>query len=289
MGVVNAAHTRSVFQLVGAALCWSLGGLLIKSIAWSPMAIAGGRGLIAALFLVATNRGLRFHFSGPQLLGALCYAGCTISFCAATKLTTAANAILLQYTAPVWVALLGSWFLGERATRADWLTIVVVLGGMTLFFAENLELSHVLGNTMAIVSGLCFAGLAIALRRQKDGSPVESIILGNVIALLAGLPWIIVSPALTLSGWTALGLLGVVQLGVSYWLFARAIKHVTALESLLIPVIEPILNPVWVLIALQEKPSPLALVGGGIVLSAVTVRAVISVRNRRPAPGAAPA
>ncbi len=286
---MNAAHTRSVFQLVGAALCWSLGGLLIKSIAWSPMAIAGGRGLIAALFLVATNRGLRFHFSGPQLLGALCYAGCTISFCAATKLTTAANAILLQYTAPVWVALLGSWFLGERATRADWLTIVVVLGGMTLFFAENLELSHVLGNTMAIVSGLCFAGLAIALRRQKDGSPVESIILGNVIALLAGLPWIIVSPGLTLSGWTALGLLGVVQLGVSYWLFARAIKHVTALESLLIPVIEPILNPVWVLIALQEKPSPLALVGGGIVLSAVTVRAVISVRNRRPTPGAAPA
>ena len=110
-----------------------------------------------------------------------------------------------------------------------------------------------------------------------------------VIALLAGLPWIIVSPALTLTGWTALGLLGVVQLGVSYWLFARALKHVTALESLLIPVIEPILNPVWVLIALQEKPSPLALVGGGIVLSAVTVRAVISVRNRRPAPGAAPA
>ncbi|MBI4626664.1 MAG: DMT family transporter [Verrucomicrobia bacterium] len=286
---MNATHTRSVLQLIGAALCWSLGGLLIKSIAWPPLAIAGGRGLIAALFLVATNRGLRFHFSRPQLLGALCYAGCTVMFCVATKLTTAANAILLQYMAPVWVALLGSWFLGERATRADWLTIAVVLAGMTLFFADNLELSHVLGNTLAVASGLCFAGMAIALRRQKEGSPVESIILGNLVAFAVGLPWMIGSPGLTVPGWTALALLGVLQLGVSYWLYARAIKHVTALESMLIPVIEPVLNPVWVLIALHEKPSPLALVGGSIVLSAVTVRAVISVRSHRPIPGASPA
>lgn len=286
---MNTAHTRSVLQLIGAALCWSLGGLLIKSIDWPPLAIAGGRGLIAALFLIATNRGLRFHFSRAQLLGALCYAGCTVTFCAATKLTTAANAILLQYMAPVWVALLASWFLGERATRTDWFTIAVVLAGMTLFFADNLELSHLLGNTMAVISGLCFAGMAVALRRQKDGSPVESIILGNLIAFAAGVPWMIGASNLTTAGWTALGLLGILQLGVSYWLYARAIKHVTALESVLIPVMEPILNPIWVLIALHEKPSLLALVGGTIVLSAVTVRAIISVRSRRPSPGVAPA
>lgn len=278
---MHAAHTRSVLLLVAAALCWSLGGLLIKSVDWPPLAVAGGRGLIAALFLLATNRGLRFHFSRVQLLGAVGYAACTITFCVATKLTTAANAILLQYTAPVWIALFGAWFLGERATRADWFTIAAVLGGMTLFFADNLELANLLGNTLAAVSGLCFAGMTIALRKQKDTSASESIILGNLLAFAVGLPWIVGARNLSPAGWLALALLGVVQLGVSYWLYARAIKHVTALEAVLIPVIEPILNPVWVLLATGEKPSRLALVGGVIVLTAVTLRAVASVRAKR--------
>jgi drug/metabolite transporter (DMT)-like permease len=280
---VHAAHTRSVLLLIATALCWSLGGLLIKSVDWPPLAVAGGRGLIAALFLLATNRGLRFHFSRVQVLGALGYAACTVTFCAATKLTTAANAILLQYTAPVWVALFGAWFLGERTTRADWFTIAAVLAGMALFFADNLELANVLGNTLAVLSGLSFAGMTIALRRQKDTSASESIILGNLLAFAIGLPWIVGAPALTPGGWLALGLLGTVQLGVAYWLYARAIKHVTALEAVLIPVIEPILNPLWVLLATGEKPSRLALVGGVIVLTAITLRAVASVRAKRSA------
>jgi drug/metabolite transporter (DMT)-like permease len=278
---VHAAHTRAIFQLIGAALCWSLAGLLIKSVAWPPLAVAGGRGGIAALFLLLTNRGLRFQLTRDRVAGACGYAACTVAFCVATKLTTAANAILLQYTAPVWVALFGAWFLGERATRADWLTIVTVLAGMTLFFADGLEAAHFAGNLLALFSGMGFAGMTIALRRQKDGSPVESIILGNAIAFLIGLPWIIEAPALDTRGWTALLLLGVVQLGCSYWLYARAIKQVTALEALLIPVIEPILNPLWVLITLREKPSPFALVGGVIVLTAITLRAATSIRDRR--------
>jgi drug/metabolite transporter (DMT)-like permease len=129
--------------------------------------------------------------------------------------------------------------------------------------------------------------MTIALRKQKDGSPVESIILGNLIAFLVGLPWILKSPLLPPSGWGALLVLGVVQLGMSYWLYARAIRHVTALEAVLIPVIEPILNPVWVLLFMHETPSGWALLGGVIVLGAVTLRAAISVRARRelkPAP-----
>jgi drug/metabolite transporter (DMT)-like permease len=211
-----------------------------------------------------------------------------VTFCAATKLTTAANAILLQYTAPVWVALFGAWFLGERTTRADWFTIAAVLAGMALFFADNLELANVLGNSLAVLSGLSFAGMTIALRRQKDTSASESIILGNLLAFAIGLPWIIGAPALTPGGWLALGLLGTVQLGVAYWLYARAIKHVTALEAVLIPVIEPILNPLWVLLATGEKPSRLALVGGVVVLTAITLRAVASVRAKRSAATAAP-
>ena len=277
----NPAHTRAVGLLVLTALCWSLGGLLIKGVTWPPLAVAGGRGIIAALFLAATSRGLRFDFSRVQWLGAVGYAFCTVAFCVATKLTTAANAVLLQYTAPVWVALFGAWLLGERATRAEWLTIFTVLGGMTLFFADSFELTHVLGNIVGIASGIGFAGMAIALRKQKDGSPVESIILGNVLAFLIGLPWIVGAPTLATVGWISLALLGLVQLGVSYWLYARAIRHVTALEAVLIPVIEPILNPVWVLLAIGEKPTPLSLAGGIIVLSAVTWRALASIRAGR--------
>ena len=280
---VNAGHSRSVLFLVIAALCWSLGGLLIKNVAdtWPGLAVAGARGGIAAVFLLLTNRGLRFHFSRDQVLGALGYAACTITFCTATALTTAANAILLQYTAPVWVALFGAWFLGERATRADWLTIAVVLGGMSLFFADSLELTHFVGNLIAVISGVCFAGMTLALRKQKDTSATESIILGNGIAFLVGAWWIFHAPPLSSAGWTSLLILGVVQLGISYWLYARAIKHVTALEAVLIPVIEPILNPVWVLLTRGERPTLLSLVGGLIVLAAVTVRAAISVRAAR--------
>ncbi len=276
-------HSRAVLQLAGAAVCWSFAGVLIKAVAatWPGLAVAGGRGAVAAIFLLITNRGLRFHFSRDQVIGALGYAACTITFCTATTLTSAANAILLQYTAPVWVALLGAWLLREPATRVDWLTIAAALGGMTLFFHGNLSLGEIAGDLLALLSGVCFAAMTIALRRQCDGSAVESIILGNALAFAVGLPWIITAPPLPPTGWAALLALGTVQLGVSYWLYARAIRHVTALEAVLIPVIEPVLNPVWVLIFVGERPSGWGLAGGVIVLGAVTARAVASILARR--------
>jgi len=274
----DSRRARAVGQLVAAALCWSLGGVLIKSVPWPPLAVAGGRGLIAALFLMATNRGLRFDFSARQLWGAAGYASCTVTFCLATKLTTAANAIVLQYTAPVWIALFGASFLGERPARADWITIAAVLVGLFLLFAGQLEFAHLLGNLIGLLSGFCFAAMTIALRRQKDGSPVESIILGDALAFLVGLPWILGAGGMPASGWEALLLLGGVQLGVSYWLYSRAIRHVSALEAVLIPVLEPILNPVWVLLTLGERPAPLALAGGAVVLAAVTLRTIAALR-----------
>jgi drug/metabolite transporter (DMT)-like permease len=276
-----ADHRRAVLQLVLAAVLWSLGGLLIKSIAWPALAVSGGRGLIAALFLALTCRPLRFTFSRLQVLGALGYAGCTITFVAATKYTTAANAILLQYTAPVWVALFGALLLGERTSRLDWTVVWVVLAGMGLFLADGLAVGHLLGDGLGLLSGVCFAGMTLALRAQKDGSPVESIILGNLIAFAIGLPAIVGAPALPAEGWFALILLGAVQLGCSYWLYARAIRHVTALQAVLIPVIEPLCNPLWVLLALGERPTPLALLGGLLVLLAVTGRGFLAARARR--------
>jgi drug/metabolite transporter (DMT)-like permease len=277
----DPAHTRAVGQLLLAALCWSLGGLLIKWIAWPPLAVAGGRGFIAAAFLLLTQRALKFTWSPVQLGAAIAYAVVTISFVLATKLTTAANAILLQYTAPVWVALLSAPLLRERVTRADWAAIGIAFVGMALFFADSLQVAGLLGNAVAAFSGISYAVMAVLMRKQKAGSATESIILGNLIAGVVGLPFMLQAGPLDISGWTALLLLGVVQLGIGYALYARAIRHVTALELVLIPVIEPILNPVWVMLFIGERPGMLSLCGGVLVLVAVTWRAVHSIRGRQ--------
>lgn len=273
------AHTRAIAQLLLAALCWSIGGLLIKWIPWPPLAVAAGRGFIAAVFLIIITRGLKWTWSPVQLGAALAYGLCTISFVLATKLTTAANAILLQYTAPIWVALLATSVLGERARRSDWIAIGVTFVGMALFFADSLQFKGMMGNGIAIFSGICFAMMAVLMRKQKDGSATESIILGNGLACAVGLYAAVNAPPLSATGWTALIVLGVVQLGVSYALYARAIKHVTALEAVLIPVLEPILNPIWVMLFLAEKPGLWSIVGGLIVLGAVTWRALQSIRS----------
>ena len=276
----DPAHRRSVVLLVIAALCWSLAGVLFKYVDWPGLAAASARGLIAAVFLAAAGwRQLRFTWSGLQIGAAIAYAACTVLFTLANKLTTAANAILLQYTAPVWVALLGAWLLGERATRADWLTIAAALGGLALFFYEGLQLQNLAGILVALASGVGFAVMTVLMRKQKDTSAVESIILGNLLGFAIGLPALLSAPPLPASGWIALALLGVVQLGVAYLLYAYAIRHVTALEAVLIPVLEPILNPLWVLLAVGEKPSIYTFIGGAIVLGAVTLRAAAGLRR----------
>lgn len=279
--MTDPVHRKAVGFLLLAALGWSLAGVLFKLVDWPPLAAAGGRGLVSALFLIAvTGRKLRFTWSPLQLGTAFFYAGCTVLFAIANKLTTAANAILLQYTAPVWIALFGAWLLNERATRADWLTIAASFAGMALFLYEGLQLNNLTGILVALASGIFFAAMIMLLRKQKDGSPIESIILGNLLGFVISLPvmWTAGVPATGTT--TVLVILGVVQLGIPYLLYARAIPHVTALEGALLPVIEPILNPVWVMLFIGERPSPLSLLGGVIVVGAVTWRAIDSIRDR---------
>ena len=278
--VTDPAHRQAVGLLLLTALGWSLGGVLMKSVDWPPFAVGGGRGLVAAVFLLAVRgRTLRFTWTPLQLGTALAFTGCTILFAAATKLTTAANAILLQYTAPVWVALLGAWLLGERARRADWWTIAVTFVGMGVFFYDGLKFNNLTGILLAIASGVSFAVMIVLLRKQGAGSTIEAVILGNLLGFLIGLPSICTAPWPDQRSLVALLLLGVLQLGIPYLLYARAIRHVTALEAVLIPVIEPILNPIWVLLLIGEKPTRLSLLGGAIVLGAVTWRAVASIRR----------
>lgn len=248
--------------------------MLIKSVNAHPLAIAGVRSAIASVVFLLVLGKPKINGSAAQIGAAVSYAGTVIFFVIATKATTAANAIFLQYTAPIYVALLSSWLLKEKPRILDWVTVFVVIGGMTLFFLDNLSTSGVMGNIIAVASGFCFALQVIFLRMQKDGSPWESVFLGNILTAIIGLPFLsIVWPSAT--GWVDLLILGVVQLGIPYILYAKAIKHTTALEAILIPVIEPILNPLWVFLLLGERPGPWSIVGGFIVLAAITIRCVL--------------
>ena len=269
-------RTKALLLLAVTAILWSLGGLLIKSVDANPLAIAGTRSAIAAVMLLLVLKKPKFTWSFAQLGAALAYAATTTLFVTATKTTTAANAIFLQSTAPIYVALLSAWLLKERIKLLDWITVFIVMGGMVLFFLDNLSPTGILGNVIAAASGVSFAFFAIFMRMQKDGSPLESIFLGNLITAAIGLPFLSRSVPNT-TGWICLVILGVVQLGLPYILYSMAIKHVTALEAILIPVIEPLLNPVWVFLILGESPGPLAFIGGLIVLAAITGRCVLAV------------
>jgi len=244
---------QSIFLLIGAALCWSLGGVLIKWVDWNPMAIAGARSMIAAVFVWFAFPKMKFTWSFYQLAGAGVYAANMVTFVVANKMTTAANTVLLQYTAPAWVALFSAWFLKEKIRRSDWMTI---------------------SNISAIFSGFCFAWVFLLFRRQKEHGPYGSLFLGNVLAGLICLPFMFQgSPGGTdLAG---LLLLGIVQIGVAYSLFSVASRYITAIDAALILLLEPLLNPVWVFLALGEIPGTWAMVGGAIILSAITFQAVI--------------
>jgi drug/metabolite transporter (DMT)-like permease len=299
-------HSRALVLLAVTAVLWSSGGFLIKLIHWTSLPIAGSRSAVAALCIALLARHLTWNplkLTRYERLGALAYTSTVMLFVSATKLTTAANAILLQYTAPVHVALFGAWFLGERTTRLDWITLGVVALGMVLFFVEGLSAANMMGNCLAIISGMSFAWLTLLMRKDaqtqhlradttipSNRSPnINAVFWGNILTALVGMPFIIESfvsgtapsGADAWQSWLGLLLLGVFQLGISYMLYGRAIAHVTALEAILIPVIEPLLNPIWVILATGEKPSFYALCGGIIVVAAITMRSIVALRTAR--------
>jgi drug/metabolite transporter (DMT)-like permease len=264
-----------------STVLFSTGGVLVKWVPGHPLAISSLRSLIAIPILLAFLRKPRFTGSAVQIGAALSYAGVVIGFVVATKLTTAANAVILQYTSPIYVAILGRWILKEKTTWADWLTIAMVFGGLVLFFVDKLSASGLAGNIVAVGSGLSFAFLLIFLRKQKHGSPIESIVLGNIVTALVGIPFLLISFPRS-SSWYGILLLGVFQLGLPYVLYSRAIRKVTALAAVVIKGIEPILNPLWVYLFIGEKPGSWAIVGAIIVFAAVTARSIsTAVQSKR--------
>ena len=271
---METKRNTAIKYMIIASVLWSIGGIFIKLINWNPMAIAGSRSAIAALVMMVYLKKFKFKINKSMLICAFSYSLLVILFVSANKLTTSANAILLQFTSPVWVALLSRAILKQKISRIDGITIIFVILGMIMFFIDELEMSYLLGNILAILSGIVMAGMILLFQQQKENSLVEITLLGNVITAIVGIPFYFISSP-GMESVLPLFILGVFQLGIPYLLYVLAIPNVTAIDAVLIPVLEPLLNPLWVFIFAKESPTLFSFLGGGLVLLSVTVRGII--------------
>jgi drug/metabolite transporter (DMT)-like permease len=275
---VDNTRYRAIIMQVFAAILWSFGGLLIKLVDLHPIAIAGLRSFIASFVIFIFLRKSSLKLTWNKALGAISYTSLVLLFVSATKATTAANAILLQYTSPIYIAVFGGWLLNEKAKLRDWVTILFVIGGMVLFFMDDMAGGSMKGNVLAILSGVALAFNTIFMRREKDADPLENVFWGGVLTMLVSIPFVF-QQAPSAKSWLGLILLGVFQIGVSYVLYARAIKKITALEVTFISLVEPLLNPVWVFLTMGELPGMWSILGGVVVLASVTVSCLKPKKN----------
>ena len=283
----NLSKSAGILAMAATAFIWSIGGLFIKVIDWNPFAIAGARSLIASVVIFVYLKHPKLPFSFAQIAAAVTYSATMLLFVAATKTTTAANAIILQYFAPVLTVFIGAILLKERARVEHFVALPLVAAGMILMFFDKLGGGKPLGNVLAIISAITFSLYFVFMRMQKDGSPLESILLAHW--LTAGI-WIVSLgflpvPRVTPNSIVAIAVLGIVQIGLTAILFSIAIKRISAVQANLIAVIEPVFNPLWVFFAIGEAPGMNALIGGGIVIFAVTMASIISARRNEAAAG----
>jgi drug/metabolite transporter, DME family len=265
------SRRKGVLLVAAAALLWSTGGIGIKAVTEPPLKVTFYRSLFAAIalmiFLPRDAWATRRWKSTPLFIAAIVsYAACLTTFVVATKWTTAANAIFLQYAGAIWVMLLSPIVVHEAMRARDAAAIGVALGGMALFFVGRFETRGMAGNAMALLSSFFFAALILLLRREHDAARA-TVTWGNVLTALSVLPFI--DFALSPLELAILVFLGAVQIAVAYVLFTRGLAYVTATQASLTGMLEPVCNPIWVLLVLGERPSPFAIAGAAVVLTAI--------------------
>ena len=263
-----------------AGLCFACGGILCKLVPWSGFAINGVRNILAAvvtgIYLLARQHKIKLNLT--VVIGALSYTIVTTLFILANKLTTAANAIILQYIAPVWIVVMMALFFHVKPKKLDLITIAVIFVGIICFFFDSLSFGGLAGDICAIVSGMFYASLFI-INKMKDSDQLSSIFLGEIISGLlfgwTGFKETDFSPAVLI----AIFLLGVVQIGIAYIFFAEGTVRTPPVTASLIGVVEPILNPVLVAIFWGEVLKPLSLIGGIIAITSIAVYSVLQNRQ----------
>lgn len=274
----NDTNLPPITLVIIAVLLWSTGGLFIKLTTLDAFQVTFFRSLFAGLTVLVLTRKAGLKINGFGILTSIIYALLLFLFVWATKKTTAANAIFLQYTAPIYILILAPFFIGEKFHWRDLVTVAVVLAGMSLFFVGQLRLEDYQGNTAALFSGI-FLGLYIMLLRhpRAEGfNPAIAVIYGNfLLALLTAPSGIAAFATITPMDWIAVTFLGIFQIGISYILFIKGVRGGTRpLDASLIGFIEPLLNPVWVFIFVGERPSQWALLGGGIIIAAILIHTI---------------
>ncbi len=262
-----------------AAVLYSIGGLCIKVIPWNGLSINGGRNMVALLviggYLLATRH--RPRFNRWILVGAVCICGTNTLFTVANKLTTAANTIVLQFTAPIFVILLSVVFWKRRPQKLDLIACGVVLVGVLCFFVDSLEAGGMAGNILALLSGLSYAGVFL-LNDLPDSDPISSVFWGDVMSVAIGLPFLVRETDLGLVPMTSLVILGAFQVGLAYILLTIGLRTTPAVTASLVSGIEPVLNPILVAVFYHETIGPLALLGAAIVVGGVVIYNVLRVK-----------
>lgn len=274
-----------VVLVIAAVLLWSTGGLFIKLTDLDAFQVTFFRSLFAAITVAALTRRDGFRIDVFGVITSIVYAALLLLFVWATKKTTAANAIFLQYTAPIYILLLGPFLIGEKFRLRDFVTVAVVLAGMSLFFVGQLRLDDYQGNAAALCSGL-FLGLYIMLLRHPRAehlNPTVAVIYGNFLLAAVTLPsGIAALPAISIRDLIAVLFLGIVQIGISYILFIKGVRGGTRpLDASLIGFLEPLLNPVWVFLFIGERPSSWAVLGGMIIIGAIGWHTIRQYRGLR--------
>lgn len=276
-----------IIYVVFAVLLWSTGGLFIKLTSFDAFAVNLGRSLFAAITVAVFTYKKGLKLDAFTLLTAFLYAGTLTCFVYANKTTTAANAIFLQYTAPIYILILAPFILKEKFRVSDLFTVVVCIIGMSLFFVGKIETEGVVGNIVALASGLFFGLYFTFLRHPRsleNKNPALSVFYGNILIVLLMIPLVANNPPTEISVKDVLAILflGILQIGIAYVLFTKGIAEgVRSLDASIIGFIEPLLNPVWVFLFIGETPSNWAILGGIIIISAVILHTINTSRERR--------
>jgi len=269
-----------VISILLSAICFAVGGVLIKSVNWGSFSINGGRCIFAFIVMLIYMKATKHKFvmNKEVILGALANFGMCLTFVAANKLTTAANAIVLQFTMPAFVIIFLMLFWKKKPEKIEIITVCISFLGMLCFFYESLSAGGMLGNIIAVISGALYA--VVFLLKKIPGADFESsVLVSHVISVIVGLPFIIRETDFGYSNILWIALLGIVQLGAAYVFLTRGLSTVPPVAASLISMIEPILNPILVAIVCGEMIGPISLIGALIVLGSATVYNVVEAKK----------
>ena len=267
-------ENKASLEMLLCAALWSIAGILFKLIPWNGFAVAGMRSLIAGITIYVSMRLMGFHYVlNRRTLIAGFFSGCTyLCFTVSNKLTTSANAIVLQFTSPVFIIIYSAVLFGRKPKKQDLAVVLFTLLGISLFFLDQLKPGYLIGNFVAIGAGMFMAGMYVAVGEIEEEERFSGILNGQALTFLAGVPFFLATkPVVTPTALIALLTLGVFQLGLSYVLYVKASKYCPPLACCLLGAIEPLLNPVWVFLFNGERPGVFALLGAAVVIVSITV------------------